>query len=42
MFWTIVGAILFIWVLYKVVQKILRKLHDPIGHAKRIIENRKY
>ena len=42
MFWTIVFAILFIWLVFKIAQKIRRKLHDPIGRAKRIIENRKY
>lgn len=42
MFWTIVFAILAVWLIFKIASKIYRKLHDPIGRAKRIIENRKY
>ena len=36
MFWTIVGAILFIWIIFKIIERVYRKLHDPIGRARRI------
>lgn len=40
MFWTIVLAVLFIWLLFNVGRDIRSKLRDPIGHAERIIQDR--
>ena len=39
MFLTIVFAILFVWFIFRVAQRVYRKLHDPIGRARRIIES---
>ena len=40
MFWSIVLAILFVWLLFKIAQSVHSKLRDPIGRAERIIDDR--
>jgi hypothetical protein len=38
MFLSIVGAVIFLWLLYKVYQRIIFKLQDPFGKALRIAD----